>query len=86
MKELFRLKVSDFDLKSRTLFVRQGKGGKDRILPLPMIAAGYLKEYVERVRPKFVKAMKHDDGILFLTYTGCSLSINSMTNIFKRTT
>ncbi len=86
VSELFRLKVSDFDPKSRTLFVRQGKGGKDRILPLPMIAAGYLKEYIERVRPKFVKTLKHDDGILFLTYTGCPLNINKMTEIFTRTT
>ena len=86
VSELFRLKVTDFDPKIRTLFVRQGKGGKDRILPLPMIAAGYLKEYIERVRPKFIKTLKHDDGVLFLTYTGCSLSIDRMTDIFRRTT
>ena len=86
VSELFRLKVSDFDPKSRTLFVRQGKGGKDRILPLPMIAAGYLKEYIERVRPKFIKTLKRDEGILFLTYTGCPLSIDQMTVIFRRTT
>lgn len=86
VSELFKLKVTDFDFKNRTLFVKEGKGGKDRVLPLPMIAAGYLKEYIERVRPKFVKALKHDDGIIFLTYTGSSLCINSMTNVFKRTT
>lgn len=86
VSELFKLKVTDFDPKSRTLFVRQGKGGKDRILSLPMIAAGYLKEYIERVRPKFIKSLKHDEGILFLTYTGRPLNINKMTEIFKRTT
>ena len=86
ISELFRLKVTDFDHKNRTLFVKEGKGGKDRVLPLPMIAAGYLKEYVERVRPKFVKALKHDKGILFLNYTGTPLSLSSMCNIFKRTT
>jgi integrase/recombinase XerD len=86
ISELFKLKVADFDPKARTLFVHEGKGGKDRVLPLHMIAAGYLKEYVERVRPKFVKALKHDAGILFLTYTGSPLCVNSMTNIFKRST
>jgi len=86
ISELFRLKVTDFDHKNRTLFVREGKGGKDRVLPLPMIAAGYLKEYVERVRPKFVKPLKRDKGILFLNYTGTALSLSSMCNIFKRTT
>ncbi|MDA8326742.1 MAG: tyrosine-type recombinase/integrase [Nitrospiraceae bacterium] len=86
VSELVKLKVTDFDPKSRTLFVRQGKGGKDRILPLPMIAAGYLKEYIERVRPKFIKTLKRDDGVLFLTYTGRPLNINKMTEIFRRTT
>ncbi len=86
ISELFKLKVADFDFKNRTLFVKEGKGGKDRVLSVPLIAAGYLREYIERVRPKFVKALKHDDGIIFLTYTGSSLCINSMTNIFKRTT
>ena len=84
--ELFRLKVADFDPKNRTLFVKEGKCGKDRILPLPVISAGYLKEYIERVRPKFAKALKHDNGILFLTYTGSPLYPDGMTKIFKRTT
>jgi len=86
VSELFKLKVADFDVKNRTLFVHEGKGAKDRILPLPMIAAGYLKEYIGRVRPKFVKMLTHDDGILFLTYTGHSLDLGNMHDIFKRTT
>ena len=85
-QELFRLKVSDFDVKNRTLFVHEGKGGKDRILPLPVIAAGYLKEYVERVRPKFARNLKHDTGILFLNYTGSSLRRSKYGDIFRRTT
>jgi len=36
--ELLRLKIPDFDAKARTIFVRQGKGGKDRIIPLPSTA------------------------------------------------
>ena len=83
--ELLRLKVSDFDPKNRTLFVSEGKGGKDRVLPLPMIAAGYLKEYVERVRPKFARAMKQDKGVLFLNYTGSPLTRCRMLDLFRRT-
>lgn len=84
--EVFRLKVDDFDPKNRTLFVKEGKGGKDRVLPLPVIAAGYLKEYVERVRPKFAKSMKRDDGTLFINYTGTGLCLNRLHEIFRRTT
>lgn len=84
--EVFRLKVGDFDPRNRTLFVKEGKGGKDRVLPLPMIAAGYLKEYVERVRPKYAKRMRRDDGTLFLNYTGSALCLNRLHNIFSVTT
>lgn len=84
--ELVRLKVSDFDPKNRTLFVKEGKWGKDRILPLPVISAGYLKEYIARVRPKFTKNLEHDNGILFLTWTGSPLYPDGLTRIFKRTT
>lgn len=86
VSELFKLKVADFDAKDRTLFVHEGKGAKDRILPLPMIAAGYLKEYIARVRPKFAKTLKHDDGVLFLSYTGHTLNLGHMHDIFRRTT
>ncbi|HOI42929.1 MAG TPA: tyrosine-type recombinase/integrase [Elusimicrobiales bacterium] len=84
--ELFRLKVDDFDYRNRTLFVKEGKGGKDRVLPLPMIAAGYLKEYVDRVRPKFAKAGKRDEGILFIGYTGSPLTLTRLAELFSRTT
>ena len=84
--ELVKLKVSDFDSKNRTIFVKEGKWGKDRILPLPVISTGYLKEYVGRVRPKFVKTLKCDNGILFLTWTGSPLYPDGLTRIFKRAT
>lgn len=82
--ELLKLKVQDFDEKNRTLFVREGKGGKDRILPLPMIAASYLKEYIDLVRPKFAKNKKHDDGVLFVNYTGSAICPNRLHDIFRR--
>ena len=84
--ELCRLKVDDFDPKNRTVFVREGKGGKDRILPLPLIASSYLKEYIERVRQKFAKNRKANDGLLFLTHTGRSLDVNKMTYVFGKAT
>ena len=85
--ELFKLQVSDFDPKARTVFVRQGKGGKDRIIPLPATAAGYLAEYVAKVRPKFAAGMKGgDDGTLFVNYTGGKLDSSRMADLFRRST
>ncbi len=83
--ELFKLKVSNFDKNQRTLFVKQGKGGKDRIIPLPTTAAGYLAEYIEKVRPRFARGMKGgDDGTLFVNYTGGKLKRDQMAELFRR--
>jgi site-specific recombinase XerD len=39
-QELLRLQVRDCDVEHRTVFVRQGKGGKDRIVPMHWQLAG----------------------------------------------
>ena len=85
--ELFKLKVSDVDLKARTVFVRLGKGGKDRLLPLPGLTVGYLTEYIEKVRPRFIKNAKGGDhGTLFVSYTGTAFDRQKLCVLFKRAT
>jgi integrase/recombinase XerD len=49
--ELCRLTLYDLDLPGRTLRVLQGKGRKDRVVPIGKVAAGYLGEYLKTVRP-----------------------------------
>lgn len=82
--ELFALKVSDFDATARTVFVREGKGAKDRILPLPAVVVGYLKEYIEKVRPRFVANAKADEGTLFVSWRGKGLRPTDLCFMFKR--
>lgn len=85
--ELLKLRVSDLDYKARTVFVRKGKGNKDRLIVVPSEAMGYAREYAEKVRPRFVKRMKKgDDGTLFLNYTGAKVEINAICAILRRTT
>lgn len=45
--ELRMLKMSDIDLKNRTLFVQQWKGAKDRIIPMPISLISSLEKYLE---------------------------------------
>lgn len=52
--ELCRLQLKDISLSRQTLYVREGKGGKDRLLPLGQRAANWLKNYIETVRPQFL--------------------------------
>jgi integrase len=49
--EVVRLRVTDIDGGRRVLLVRQGKGQKDRLLPLSPVLLGELRAYWRRYRP-----------------------------------
>ncbi len=67
-KELLNLKYTDIDLDNLTIFVRQGKGSKDRIIPMSYRLAEILKTYLrERARlkktcPEFFTSLNRDMG------------------------
>lgn len=82
--ELMRLSLSDIDHRHRTVLVRQGKGGLDRLVPAPAVALAFVKEYAERVRPAFARSLKKDDGTLFLSYTGSRMTPTRLVEVFKR--
>jgi integrase/recombinase XerD len=46
------LTVYDVDIKARLLRIRSGKGRKERVVPLGKEAAQWIKEYLQRVRPR----------------------------------
>ena len=46
-KELLNLKLADVDFENMSVFVRQGKGSKDRIIPMSYTLAQSLKRYLE---------------------------------------
>jgi integrase/recombinase XerD len=70
--EVIGLGVFDLDADRGTLMVRQGKGKKDRVVPIGERAALWVQRYVQEVRPELV--MPPDDGVLFLTHEGEALS------------
>lgn len=53
--ELYRLEVPDFIKDEKILFIRQGKGKKDRITPLGDNIYSRFLYYMEKVRPKLLK-------------------------------
>jgi len=67
--ELCRLTPYDLDLPGRTLRVVQGKGRRDRQVPIGKVAAGFLAEYLRQVRPVLLKKKRKPDGSLFLIDT-----------------
>jgi integrase/recombinase XerD len=69
LKELLGLTCTHADLSEKLLYIKNGKGGKQRLVPLGDNAAGYLKQYLDKVRPRYGK--KHpQETRLFLNHFG----------------
>jgi len=66
--ELVNLKLFDVDHARAVLMVRQGKGNKDRVVPLGERAKAWLSAYRDKVRPGLV--VGRDPGALFLSRDG----------------
>ena len=66
--ELLHLKLSDVDLENLTLFVRQGKGNKDRIIPISYTLAQSLNRYLlerkksQKTCPEFFTSSNRNGG------------------------
>ena len=65
--ECVRLDVSDVDLQQGTVLVRDAKGKRDRLIPIPARAAIALDVYLRESRPEIVKDPR--ERALFLSYT-----------------
>ena len=66
--ECVRLRVKDVDLERRQLFVREGKGSKDRMTPLAESAVEPLHRHLERVRSIHETDLARGAGSVFLPY------------------
>ena len=80
--ELINLHVTDTDAERGTLMVRQGKGKKDRMIPIGTRALAWVAKYRDDVRPDL--ACGTDDGTLFLTTLGESFAPNRLTQLVRR--
>jgi integrase/recombinase XerD len=72
--ELTALRVYDVELDKGIVRINQGKGRKDRMVPIGERAMAWIDKYLLDVRPRLVQ--EPDDGTLFLTADGTSLSMH----------
>jgi integrase/recombinase XerD len=70
--ELLNLNVDDVDFSQEEVLIRQGKGRKDRIVPLGKVVKEYLLRWTQEMRGWFVKGK--DPGLLFLNSKGGRLA------------
>jgi integrase/recombinase XerD len=80
--EIRRLKIYDLDFTRGVLFVRQGKGRKDRVVPMGERAMAWLTKYASDSRPQI--ATEPDEGWLFLTNRGEPFSVEPMSCVARR--
>lgn len=79
--ELTRLAVQDVDRERGTVMIREGKGKKDRMIPIGDRALAWIAAYRDRARPELVGIQ--DDGTLFLNNLGNPLKPFHLTMLVK---
>lgn len=72
VSELINLTLERFDLNMKYI-IAFGKGSKERIVPLGSVAAEFLQQYLEKVRPKLTHADRNTN-IVFLAFGGHELT------------
>jgi integrase/recombinase XerD len=73
--EAARLTLPDLDFEARTVQVREGKGRKDRVVPLGRKAREALLDYLDLGRPKLLRG---ETGRVFVSAQGGPLDPNSL--------
>ena len=81
--ELVGLDGPDLDAERGTLLVREGKGKKDRLVPIGERAIAWTHRYLDTVRPRLVQGGR-DPGALFVSARGTRIRPNRLTERLHR--
>lgn len=66
LMECIRLRIQDLDFGQGQLFVRGGKGGKDRVTFLPRVLHDELQQHIERVKELHRRDLSEGFGEVYL--------------------
>ncbi len=79
--ELANLKLYDLDTERGTVTIRQGKGKKDRVIPIGDRAAVWLDKYIREARPELV--VEPDDRTVFLSNAGEPFCLDHLSDLVR---
>jgi len=79
--ELMGLGLFDLDRERGTVMIRQGKGKKDRMIPIGERAIAWIDRYQTQVRPELVIA--RGNATLFLTQAGEAFTPDRLTQLVR---
>ena len=77
--ELCQLQCRDIFMDSGVVLIREGKGRKDRMVPIGERALAWVEKYKSDLRPVLVT--NEDEGTLFLSFRGKSLATANLDKI-----
>jgi len=83
--EIANLRLYDLDVAAKVLTIREGKGNKDRLVPIGDRALLWIEQYLSQVRPYLVKGP--DNQVLFLGRDGyplCRSTIGQLVSRYKK--
>jgi integrase/recombinase XerD len=80
--ELTHLKTHEVDVERGSALIRQGKGKKDRMVPIGDRACAWIAKYLAEARPLLVAGA--DEGALFLTDYGEPFAKNRLGDLVRR--
>jgi len=79
--ELANITLYDLDFDRGTVMIRQGKGKKDRLIPVGERAIAWVQKYITEVRPAFV--IEPDTKRLFLGQMGEPIGADHFSKIVR---
>jgi integrase/recombinase XerD len=79
--ELANLKLYDLDTERGTVMIRQGKGKKDRVIPIGDRAAAWIEKYIRESRPQL--AVEPDDHTVFLSNAGEPFCLDHLSDLVR---
>lgn len=78
ISEVVNLRVEDIDSRKMRIFVREGKGKKERYTVLPKTSLEMLRKYYKMYNPR------HPEGYIFLNREGKPLKVERTRVFFRR--
>lgn len=82
--ELAQLQVKDLDMCRGVVMIIEGKGKKDRVIPIGERALTWIEKYLSEVRSVLAANAHADEGRLFLGVKGEGLSLYRLSEICNR--
>ena len=80
--ELTELKLYDLDIDNGTVFIHQGKGFKDRLIPIGERACTWIRKYLDELRHELI--LSPDEGYLFISDLGKQYRKNQLGDMVKK--